>query len=83
MTDRDIAPPGGDIAPDNDLPPWRWREFHEAMKAAGWQRISTSNPTRTYRHPDTGAFFYPFDWTAARGCQAWREWAAKREVPSP
>ena len=67
--------------------PWSWAEFHAAMKAAKWERMSASDPAKAYLHTETGAKFYPLKWSKWRALkyptgEAWYEFAVLHEVPN-
>lgn len=59
--------------------PWTWNEFNAAMKAAGWQRMSKSDPAKTYIHSEHGTKFYPLTYRNRR--EVWRMFADRHEVP--
>jgi len=68
------------------MTPWTWREFHQAMKAAGWQRRERNDPAKVYVHSETGKEFQPYEFAVIGDdtlSVAWMYWAVERTTPPP
>lgn len=67
-----------------DKQSWTWKQFHKAMKDAGW-RLNTKEGV--FRHKDTGAIFNPFNWSSKRkgkygNGEMWYLFAIRHETPT-